>query len=53
MVVPGLSPIRRFRHFEPLKSSRRSFTAFRMTLLFVEDDGVELAPWAHRRQFGS
>ena len=45
MRIPsGSSPTRKYRHIENLKGNRRSFTAFRMTLLWVE----EMVPDEHR-----
>jgi len=40
------------RRFETPKGSRRSFTVFRMTLLWEGDDGAERALWSDRRQTG-
>src|ERR1019366_7093871 len=37
----GLSAIRKERRFESFRRNRRSFTTFRMTLWWVEDDGDE------------
>jgi len=48
-----LSAIRKLRSFETLKFNRRSFTAFRMTVLRVEDDGAGRAFWLYGRLLGN
>ena len=49
----GWSATRKLRHFEALKGNRRSFTAFRMTLLWLEVEGAGRAFRLYRRLLGS